>query len=239
MTKSSGDITVIMDGDLQDPPELIPKFISQWECGGDVVYASRKNRKENFILKTCYYLFYRLLQKMTEIPFPLDAGDFCLLDRRVLNVINGLPERSRFIRGMRAWSGFTQVGVEYDRDARTTGKTKYSVRQLFRLAVDGITGFSNFPLRLCVHLGWIIASLSLLGFLVTVICRFFIPDMPVGWASILASIFFLGGVQLTMLGVVGTYIGRIYKEVQRRPLYLFKGSGNLNIEDDINEATFF
>ena len=223
---ATGDVVVVMDGDLQDPPELIPRFLEKWKEGADVIYGLRRNRKENFFLRFCYSSFYRLFQKIADIQCPLDAGDFCLMDRSVLDVLNSLPERNRFVRGIRAWAGFRQEGVEYDRDARAAGETKYSLWSLFRLAVDGITSFSNFPLRLCIYMGWSIAGLSLLGLVGTIVARLFVPNVPIGWASVLAAIFFLGGVQLTMLGVVGIYIGRIHKEVQQRPHYLIRERGN-------------
>lgn len=219
---ASGDAVMILDGDLQDPPELVAQFAAKWQEGWDVVYGVRQNRKEPFLLKTAYQLFYRLFQKISQVAVPLDAGDFCLIDRKVADVLKRMPERNRFLRGLRAWAGFRQTGLPYDRPARAKGKSKYNWTRLFRLAVDGITGFSDFPLTVCGYLGFTISFLSLLGFAWALARKVIFQDGPWGWASMMSAIFFLGGVQLIILSILGSYIARIYKEVQARPLFITK-----------------
>ncbi|MFT5206787.1 MAG: glycosyltransferase involved in cell wall biosynthesis [Candidatus Omnitrophota bacterium] len=222
--EASQDAVIVMDGDLQDPPELIGALLKKWEEGFDVIYAVRKRRKENALLKFCYFTFYRILQMISEIHIPLDAGDFCLMDRKVVNVLKSMPERNRYVRGIRAWAGFRQVALPYDRDARAGGETKYSFAKLLSLATSGITSFSQFPLRLCGYLGYSIALVSSLGFAYGLISKVFFDQTPQGWASTTMAIFFIGGVQLVMLSVVGSYVGRIYTEVQGRPLYVVQES---------------
>lgn len=222
-----GEAVIVMDGDLQDPPELIPEFCQRWGGGHDVVYAIRKNRKENIFLRSCYSLSYAVIRKIADITIPPNAGDFCLMSRRVVDTITRMPERNRYLRGLRAWAGFRQVGLAYERDRRFTGKSKYSLMKLVKLAVDGMTSFSHFPLRLCGYLGYSMSFLSFLGFIVALVARLTIKDAPIGWFSTIVSIFFLGGIQLIMLSVVGSYIGRIYTEVQQRPLYVVKEAGNI------------
>jgi len=222
-----GDAVVVMDGDLQDPPEVVPGLVRKWQEGWDVVYAVRKKRKENFVLRSCYHLFYRFLGRISDVPMPPDAGDFCLMDRRVVQVLKAMPERNRYVRGIRAWAGFKQCGVEYERDKRFAGKSKYSFAKLMRLGLDGITAFSQFPLRLCGYLGYAMAFFSLMGLCYTLISKIWIHSTPRGWTSITLAIFFIGGVQLIMLSLVGSYVGRIYTEVQRRPLYVVREMGNL------------
>lgn len=219
---ASGDAVMVLDADLQDPPELIPKFIAKWQEGWDVVYGVRQNRKEPFILKSAYFTFYRLLQKISHVEVPLDAGDFCLMDHKVADVLKRMPERNRFLRGLRAWAGFRQCGLPYDRPARAEGKSKYNWLRLFRLAVDGITGFSDFPLTVCGYLGFTISLISLVGFIWSLVKKLIFNDGPWGWASMMSAIFFLGGVQLIILSIMGSYIARIYKEVQARPLFITK-----------------
>lgn len=222
LNHASGDAVMVLDGDLQDPPELISEFKAKWQEGFEVVYGVRKNRKEPFFLKAAYFLFYRLLQKISHVQVPLDAGDFCLMDRKVLNVLKQMPEQNRFLRGLRAWAGFRQCGLPYDRPARAEGESKYNWLRLFRLAVDGITGFSDFPLTVCGYLGFTISFLSILGFLWSLARKLIFHDGPWGWASMMSAIFFLGGIQLIILSIMGSYIARIYKEVQARPLFITK-----------------
>lgn len=219
-----GQKLVILDGDLQDPPELIPDLIAKHAEGWEVVYAVRKNRKEGPLLKLCYSVFYRLMDKIADIPIPLDTGDFCLMDRRVADVLRRMPERNRFVRGIRAWAGFRQTALPYDRDKRFAGEPKYSFTRLVKLALDGVTSFSDFPLRLCGYLGFAIAGFSVIGLLYSVWSKFFYNTTPQGWTSTTIAIFFIGGVQLLMLSVVGHYVGRIYIEVRHRPLYILKES---------------
>lgn len=219
-----GKRVVILDGDLQDPPELIPTLVAKHAEGWEVVYAVRQNRKEGLLLRMCYKIFYRLMDHIADIDIPLDTGDFCLMDERVAQVLRGMPERNRFVRGIRAWAGFRQTALPYDRDKRFAGEAKYNLGRLLRLALDGITSFSDFPLRLCGYLGFTIAGLSLLGLVYSVISKIFFNSTPQGWTSLTIAIFFIGGVQLLMLSVVGHYVARIYTEVRQRPLYVLKDS---------------
>ena len=170
---ASRDAVIVLDGDLQDPPELIPDLLAKWEEGWDVVYAVRQERKEHPLLKLCYFLFYRILQRTADIQIPLDAGDFCLMDRKVTDVLKRMPERNRYVRGIRAWAGFRQLALPYERDKRAGGEPKYSLGKLIKLALDGLTAFSQFPLRLCGYLGFTIAFVSLLGLLYSVVSKLF------------------------------------------------------------------
>jgi len=223
-----GDVVVIMDGDLQDPPEELPRFLAKWREGYEVVYAVRTGRKEGAIKRWAYSFFYRFLSLISDIDIPLDAGDFCVLDRKVVNVLNDqLPENIRFVRGLRSYAGFKQVGVHYERHARAAGDAKYTLKKLIRLALDGIFGFTMLPLRLTTYLGIFIA-LTCFGlgmvYLAAKIFNFsilgaYVKDVP-GFATLVVGGFFLGGVILTYLGIVGEYIGRIYIEVKKRPPYI-------------------
>jgi dolichol-phosphate mannosyltransferase len=215
-----GKAVVLMDADLQDPPELISRFLDKWREGYEVVYAIRKRRKEAALKRLAYWVFYRSMRFIAEIDAPLDAGDFCLMDRRVVDTLVSLPERNRFLRGLRSWVGFKQIGIEYERDARNAGAAKYSLSKLIGLAVSGYVGFSSLPLRMAAWLG---VSASLAGFAMTIwviLSRVFVPHVPQGWASLTAVVLFVGGVQLIMLGVIGEYLGRVYDEVRQRPLYV-------------------
>ncbi len=239
-----GDAAVIVDADLQDPPEELGRFIAKWQEGFEVVYAIRRKRKEFFLKRFCYWTFYRLMAGLVPFDLPLDAGDFCLLDRRVVATLDAMPERNRFLRGMRAWVGFRQVGVPYERQARAAGVPKYSLRKLFRLAWDGIFSFSTAPLRLASYAGLLISGLSLLGILFTLCQRIFsgwfarIGLAPVpGFATIVISILFLGGVQLLCLGILGEYVGRIYDEVKHRPLWTLRRWEGLTPRERQNGST--
>lgn len=216
----TGDLVAVIDADLQDPPEVIPGMIKEWEKGNDVVYAIRKNRKENFILKFCYFLFYRILKKMAQIDVPLDSGDFSLMDRKVVDQLNAMPEHNRFIRGMRGWVGFKQTGFEYERDSRAAGAPKYNFRKLLQLAMDGMISFSSVPLRLAGWLGLFAALFGFIYLIIELIKMFFFQSPPGGWASTIAIIVFFGGVQLIMLGILGQYVGRIFDEVKNRPHFI-------------------
>ncbi len=219
---ASGQAVVLMDADGQDPPELIPELVSRWRGGAAVAYAVRRRRREGPLKRAAYFVFYRLLRALAEIDLPLDAGDFCLLDRRVVDEIRSLPERNRFIRGLRAWVGFPQEPVEYDRPARLAGSSKYPVRRLIGLALTGFVGFSLVPLRLAVWLGiGAAASGGLLGFYVLG-SHLFAGATPRGWASLASIILFLGGAQLVVTGVMGEYLGRAYDEIRRRPVYVVR-----------------
>lgn len=236
---TEGKAVVLMDADLQDPPELISRFIAKWREGYKVVYAVRKKRKEAAWKRLAYYVFYRSMRFIAEIDAPLDAGDFCLMDRRVVDTLVRLPERNRFLRGLRSWVGFKQIGIEYERDARNAGEPKYSLKKLIGLALSGYVGFSSFPLRIAAWLG---LSSSLAGFAVTIwviFSRIFLPHVPQGWASTIAVILFVGGVQLVMLGVIGEYLGRVYDEVRQRPLYVISSRvGFVNSEMSVETVEF-
>ena len=205
-----GKAVMVMDADLQDPPELIPQFVQTWQEGFDVVYAVRDTRKEGFLKVAAYRLFYRILRNMAHIDIPLDAGDFCIMDRRVVDVLCSMPERNRFVRGIRSWAGFKQKGLEYDREARHAGDSKYSFRKLVSLASDGILSFSYAPLRLATVTGFLISAFSFLLGAYFIIRRLMIGEAPQGFATLITSITFFSGVILLTLGVIGEYVGRIF-----------------------------
>ena len=220
---AAGRAVVLMDADLQDPPELLPEMLRLWkdECW-DVVYAVRTDREgETWFKKATAHLFYRVLRRLTNVDIPADTGDFRLMDRKVVDALNAMGEQHRFLRGMGAWVGFRQVGVPYARPARAAGTTKYPLRRMLRLAGDAVCSFSHAPLKLATNLGWGIALLSILYGVVTMI-RYVTSSgtFQPGWASIIVVLSLLSGVQLITLGLLGEYIGRIYDEVKRRPLYL-------------------
>ena len=214
-----GRAIAVMDGDLQDRPEDLVNLYRRWEQGADVVYAVRGTRPEGIFLKAAYKLFYRILAKTARIPIPLDSGDFCVMDARFVERLNALPERLRFVRGLRAWLGGTQVAVTVERGERHAGESKYTLRRLMRLATDGIFSFSDAPLRMASILGVVVSVGSLLGFVVVLAWRLMglIPT-GAGLATIALSVLFLGGVQLLTIGVLGEYISRIFDEVKARPV---------------------
>jgi dolichol-phosphate mannosyltransferase len=225
MDYAQGDAVVVIDSDLQDPPEVIPELFARWREGYQVVYAVRSEREgETRFKKATASIFYRLIRRITNVDIPVDTGDFRLMDRRVVNALKSMREQKRFMRGLSVWVGFKQIGVHYKRDARKAGETKYPLRKMVRFALDGITAFSYLPLQLATYLGFVIAGLSLLFLLLVVVLRLIQPNNPdpffYGQASTLASVLFLGSVQLIFLGVIGEYLGRIYDEVKRRPLYI-------------------
>jgi polyisoprenyl-phosphate glycosyltransferase len=219
---SRGQAVVIIDADLQDPPEVILDLIAKWREGYEVVYAIRAEREgEGWFKLFTASLFYRLISKITDVHIPLDAGDFRLLDREVVNVLNQMREKHRFLRGMSAWVGFRQVGVPYKRAARHAGETKYPFRKMFRLAINAITGFSYFPLQLATYIGFFSAGISILSIPLVIALRLWGSQAPlVGQATTLIAVLFLGGVQLISLGILGEYIGRLYDEAKGRPLYI-------------------
>jgi glycosyltransferase involved in cell wall biosynthesis len=216
-----GRCVMLMDGDLQDPPEVIPEFVARWREGHDVVYAVRRHRKEDPLKRLGYFAFYRILNSISDIDIPLDSGDFCLMDRRVADVLRDLPERARFVRGLRTFVGFRQIGLEYERAAREAGRPKYTLRALIGLAVDGLVSFSSYPLRLVTRVG-IAASLLALALVVWVLVEAVarVHYLPRGWASILVVVLFVGSVQLISLGIIGEYIRLIFVESKRRPTYI-------------------
>lgn len=212
----------VIDGDLQDPPELLPDFYKLMQEGNDVVYAVRKKRKENFIKKTGYHLFYRLLRSISYVEIPLDSGDFALISRRVVDVMNKMPEESRYLRGMRSWIGFRQTGFEYERDARVAGESKYSFKQLFGLAYNGIFNFSEFPIKFMSRMGVLAILISLVYFIIVVIKKIFFVQVIEGFTALLFVIILFSGVQLLALGIIGEYVLRIFFQSKNRPLYIVK-----------------
>ena len=219
---SQGKAVVIIDSDLQDPPEVILDLISKWKEGYQVVYAVRAEREgESWFKLFTASLFYRLISSITEVKIPLDAGDFRLLDRKVVNVLNQMRERHRFLRGLSTWVGFRQTGVPYRRVARQVGETKYPFRKMFRLAINAVTSFSYFPLQLATYIGFVAAGLSILSIPVVIAIRLWGTATPLlGQATTLIAVLFLGGAQLISLGILGEYIGRLYDEAKGRPLYI-------------------
>jgi len=219
-----GEAVVLMDGDLQDPPELIADFVAKWRDGYDVVYAVRRTRKGESAFKLfTAKLFYRIIKRLTRVDIPVDTGDFRLMSRRVVEALRRSPERHRFLRGLVSWVGFRQIGVEYDRDVRHAGTTKYPFSKMLRFAIDGITSFSDVPLRFASYLGFASSALAFVYAAIVVGFKLFSlrpPGYTKGWASTIVAIMFLGGVQLISLGILGEYIGRIYDQVKGRPLYL-------------------
>ncbi|NTV35981.1 MAG: glycosyltransferase family 2 protein [Anaerolineaceae bacterium] len=218
---SRGKAVVIIDADLQDPPEVILELIEKWKEGYQVVYAIRSEREgESWFKLATASLFYRMIYKITDVKIPLDSGDFRLLDRKVVDVMNNMRERHRFLRGMSSWIGFRQVGVPYKRAARFAGVTKYPLRKMLKLALNAITSFSYFPLQMATYVGFISAGLSILAIPVVIIFRASGSQAFLGQASTLLAVLLLGGVQLISLGILGEYIGRIYDESKGRPLYI-------------------
>ncbi len=228
MDASSGDAVILMDADLQDPPELLPQFLKTWEDGYHVVYAVRKTRQEHALKQFAYRAFYRILQKISNIPIPLDSGDFCLMDRVVVDTIKSMDERHRFVRGLRSWVGFRQIGLEYDRDKRQAGEVKYTFSKLMKLALDGIFSFSYFPLQLASYTGFAVSGLSFFAIAVYLYKKLFVGHEPQGFPTLVTVVLFLGGIQLISLGVIGEYIGRIYDEVKRRPTYIVRRAYGLD-----------
>jgi dolichol-phosphate mannosyltransferase len=215
-----GDAVVLMDGDLQDPPEVIPDLVARWQEGYDVVYAVRRQRagETRFKLVTAS-LFYRLLSRMASTQTPENAGDFRLLSRRAVDSLARMPERARYLRGMTSWIGFRQTGVAYDRESRHAGETKYPLSKLLRLALDGITSFSTWPIRAVTFLGFALVAFCVGVFGWSLYVRFFTDRHAAGWTSVIGVVLLLGGVQLLSLGVLGQYVGRIFEEAKQRPLY--------------------
>ncbi|CCI07469.1 glycosyltransferase family 2 protein [Microcystis aeruginosa] len=226
-----GQVIVVLDADLQDPPELIPKMIEFWQAGYHVVYAQRtKRKKESWFKRLTAYVFYRLLRQLADVDIPADTGDFCLMDRQVVDVLNSMPERNRYIRGLRAWIGFRQTAVKFERDPRFAGEVKYTFKKSLALAVNSLVSFSKIPLRISTYLGLFSALIALLMALLVLYWRLQQPDSPVtGLATILIAVFFLGSVQLISIGILGEYVGRIYEEVKGRPAYTIAEIAGLEI----------
>ncbi|HWZ28153.1 MAG TPA: glycosyltransferase family 2 protein [Gemmatimonadales bacterium] len=216
----TGDAVIVMDGDLQDPPEEVPRFLKHFAEGYDVVYARRVGRKESWWLRLCYFAFYRLMTALSSLALPLDAGDFSLMSRRVVDVLKSSPEHHRYLRGLRAWAGFKQMGIEVERPARFAGESQYSVWSLLRLAFDGIFAFSTVPLKAAALLGTVAIGLATLYVPWALYAKFVLKQSPQGFTTLIVAIVFLSGVNLFFLGVIGAYMGRVYEEVKRRPLYV-------------------
>jgi polyisoprenyl-phosphate glycosyltransferase len=210
----------IIDGDLQDPPELLAAFLAKLRDGHDVVYGIRRDRKESFLKRLAYSSFYRVQRRMTNVRIPADAGDFCLLSRRMVNILNAMPERNRFLRGMRAWVGFKQFGYEYERAARTRGATKFTLRKLINLAADGIFNFSSLPLRFILNLGFVTLGLGMAYLLTAIVLHFTVRPQPKGHITLVFLILLLNGVQFVALGIIGQYILRIFNQTLQRPTYV-------------------
>ncbi|MBL8824228.1 MAG: glycosyltransferase family 2 protein [Planctomycetia bacterium] len=222
---AQGDAVVVLDADLQDPPEVVPQFLEQWQAGYDVVFAIRRKRKEGMLKRAAYFCYYRFLKMLSEIHIPLDSGDFCVMDRRVVQALLSCNEQEPFIRGLRAWVGFRQTGLTYERAGRAAGEVKYTFSKLVKLGLNGIFSFSTKPLKLATWLGITCSSLAFLAGVFVLIRYLFAEQLkpygvlPVpGYASIIIAVLFLGGLQLVSLGIVGAYIGRIFQEVKGRPL---------------------
>jgi dolichol-phosphate mannosyltransferase len=219
-----GDAVVLIDADLQDPPELIPALVERWLAGFDVVYAVRRSRKGESAFKLWTAgMFYRVTRRLTKVSIPVDTGDFRLMSRRVVDALKAIRERHRFIRGLVSWVGYPQTAVEYDRDARFSGVTKYPFSKMMRFAIDGITSFSDVPLRFASYFGFIVSAVAFVVGIVEILIRLFTGYNLPGYTSLIFAVLFLGGVQLIGIGILGEYIGRIYEEIKLRPLYLLAG----------------
>jgi len=232
MDHAAGDAVVIIDSDLQDPPEVIPQMLAKWEEGYKVVYGQRAKRKGETAFKLLTAkAFYRLLERLSEVRIPLDTGDFRLVDKAVIRTLQTMREENRYVRGLVAWTGFPSYGVTYERDARYAGETKYSLRKMAKFAFDGITSFSDKPLQLSSLLGGVVAFSAVLVIFWAVARELLFPETTIeGWVLVLAAVLFLGGLQLLSLGIIGQYIGRICREVRQRPLYVL--SEKLGFGDD-------
>jgi len=219
---NTSDAVFIIDGDLQDPPEMLVQFLDKMNEGYDVVYGIRRNRKEGYLKKLSYKLYYRLLRRFSNIKMPLDAGDFSLISKRVVQQLNSLPEESRYLRGLRSWIGFNQAGVEYEREERKSGSTKYSFRSLIKLAFNGIFNFSELPIRFIGFIGFITVFISLIYLAITIYKKLVFGTVPEGFTALIFAIVLFSGVQLLSLGIIGEYILRIFFQVKQRPLYIIK-----------------
>ena len=216
----TGDLVIVMDGDLQDSPDVISEFLRKYEQGFDVVYAQRVVRKEGWPLRLCYFLFYRLLLLFSSVKLPLDAGDFALLSRRVVDELRHCPEHQRYLRGLRAWVGFRQIGIRVERSERFSGESKYTFYKLFSLALDGIFAFSIVPLRMATILGLATTFMASLFAAYSLYVKMFLNQSPEGFTALIITIIFVSGVQLLFLGIIGEYLGRVYEETKGRPHYI-------------------
>ncbi len=217
---AQGQAVVFMDADLQDPPALVADLVERWRAGNEVVYVAWTRRHESRLKRGGYFVFYRLFRRLAQMEIPLDAGDYCLIDRRVADVVRALPENHRFLRGLRSWAGFRQVGITCERPARMAGRPKYTLRRLVQLALDGLLAFSSAPLRLASYLGFFTAAAGVVYVLYAVFARLFVGHVPAGWTSIIAIVLTVGGAQLLLTGLLGEYLARVYDETKSRPVYV-------------------
>lgn len=233
MDYAAGECMVIIDGDLQDPPELIPEMVKKWRTGFEVVYGKRISRSgETFFKKFTAKAFYRILHRLTDVDIPVDTGDFRLIDRRVCEALKQLPERNRYVRGLMSWVGFKQTAIEFERSERFAGETKYPLKKMLKLAMDGIMSFSYKPLKIATYLGSIISLISFIYLLVVLFQKLFFPETAEsGWASLIVVSLFFNGIILLMLGIIGEYIGRIYDEAKGRPLYVINQLKNIENQE--------
>jgi polyisoprenyl-phosphate glycosyltransferase len=232
-----GDVLVIIDGDLQDPPEVIPEMLRKWEEGNKVVFGVREKRKgENPFKLISAKIFYRVIRMLSDIRMPIDAGDFRLLDRRVVETLRKMREENRYLRGLVSWAGFTQVGIPYRRDRRFAGKTKFTFKKMVRFAFDGILSFSDKPLKITAYFGFLMTLISFVLALRVLIGKIRHPEMLVsGWTSLILAVLFIGGIQMISLGILGLYLGRQYREVKKRPLYVVAETTGFD-DGDANRA---
>jgi dolichol-phosphate mannosyltransferase len=230
---TTGDATVVMDGDLQDVPEVVPQFVDKFHQGFDVVYAKRVRRKEHWLLRLCYFVFYRMMAKLSDIRLPLDSGDFGLISRRVSEQLRRMPEHHRYLRGMRSWVGFRQIGIPVERAERHSGQSKYSIMRLMKLAFDGVFAFSIVPIRAAAIVGATVIGVSAIYVLYALYAKIFLHESPQGFTALLVAITFLSGILLFFLGVIGEYVGRIYEETKARPHYIIgRTAGRAFLEAD-------
>ena len=233
----SGDAIVVMDGDLQDVPEVIPEFVEKYQQGFDVVYAKRVRRKEPWSLRLCYFLFYRMMASLSEIPLPLDSGDFGLMSRRVIDHLRRMPEHHRYLRGMRTWVGFRQTGIEVERAERHSGQSKYNLTRLLKLAFDGIFAFSIVPIRAAASFGVFVMCLAMIFVLYSLYARLFLQKSPQGFTALIVALTFLSGIVLFFLGVIGEYVGRIYEEIKARPHYIVGRKFGVSLNESSAKAS--
>ncbi|ADF38924.1 glycosyltransferase family 2 protein [Priestia megaterium] len=235
MDYARGEAVVVIDADLQDPPELILEMIEKWKQGFDVVYAKRTKRKgETYFKKQTAAMFYRILGAMTDIDIPLDTGDFRLLDRKVCNQMNSIQEKNRFVRGLVSWVGFKQIAVEYERDERLAGESKYPLKKMLKLSMDGITSFSYKPLKLASYAGVTLSGIGFIYLLVVLYLKLFTDSTITGWSSLIVIQLFFSGIILIILGMIGEYIGRIYDETKNRPLYIVREKYQLEPRKEVS-----
>lgn len=232
LAETDADAVVLLDGDLQDPPEIIPDLVKAWEDGSDVVYAVKRKRKEALPKRALFSLFYAILGRLSDIEIPANAGNFSLMDRRVVDTINSMPEHNRYVSGLRAYVGGRQTGIEFEREARYAGRPRQSPLKLFRMATDAFVSYSDVPLRLATVMGFVVSGIAFLVLLNVLWKKLVSGEAILGWASVMTSVLFIGGIQLIAIGMIGEYIGRIYTETKRRPSWILDRSRNLERTGD-------